>query len=393
MKKGIKIYLVVLACTAIGISFTNNVISNFFKEAYHVTAQQRGYLEVPREAPGLLLIIIIALLASLSNVKISMIAQLLSAIGILMLGLFSPVFSVMAFFVFVNSLGMHMFFPMQSAISLSLSEPDKVGKRMGQFKGVSTAFEMIGALLIFIGFKAGWFSFKTDFKLHFIVAGLLFLVVFVLLIYLNKEMNTEKLHPTKAKFIIRKEYKYYYVLVVMFGVQKQMMMVYGPWVLIELLNKNTSDLALLGMIGMFVGIFFIPAVGRWIDKFGVKKLLIIDALSFIGVYFMYGILSAGYYNGSLAIVGIPALMASILFILDRMSTQLGIVRTVYLQSIVVSNDDITPTLSLGISLDHIMSITFAIIGGIVWNVAGPQYIFFLVAGLSFVNLYVALKID
>jgi hypothetical protein len=55
-------------------------------------------------------------------------------------------------------------------------------------------------------------------------------------------------------------------------------------------------------------------------------------------------------------------------------------------------EDITPTLSLGISMDHVMSITFAMLGGLIWYNYGPQYIFFLVAVLSFVNLYVAVKL-
>jgi MFS family permease len=175
----------------------------------------------------------------------------------------------------------------------------------------------------------------------------------------------------------------------MYGVQKQMMMVYGPWVLIELLGAKTQTIALLGMVGLFIGIFFIPALGRWIDRFGVKKLLYADALSFILVYFAYGFLSAGYVNGSIAVTGIPVLLAYILFISDRMSSQMGIIRTVYLKKIAVDHQDITPTLSLGLSLDHVMSILFAVIGGFVWDIYGPQYIFYLVGALSFVNLFVA----
>ena len=170
------------------------------------------------------------------------------------------------------------------------------------------------------------------------------------------------------------------------------MMVYGPWVIIELLQKKTDTIALLAMVGLFVGIFFIPALGRWIDRFGIKKMLYADALSFILVYYLYGFLSAGYYNGTLAITGIPVLLAYILFVGDRMSAQMGIIRTVYFKKIAVDAQDITPTLSLGISLDHVMSILFAVIGGFVWDIYGPQYIFYLVGTLSFVNLYVAYKI-
>jgi hypothetical protein len=196
----------------------------------------------------------------------------------------------------------------------------------------------------------------------------------------------------KVKFIFREEYKYYYTLVVMFGVQKQMMLVYGPWVLIELLKKGPDTLAALGMMGSFVGIFFIPAVGRWLDRSGIKTILYVDALSFIGVYLVYGLLSAGFFSGKLATFGLPVFLAYVLFLLDKMSNQLGMVRTIYLRSIAVDPSDVTPTLSLGLSIDHAVSITCAFLGGIVWMNWGPQYIFFLAAGLSCVNLYVAFKV-
>jgi hypothetical protein len=251
---------------------------------------------------------------------------------------------------------------------------------------------MLGAGFVFVGFRTGFFSFATDVKSIFLIAGFLFAVVFVLLLYLNKALHIEGKHPKKVKFIFRKEYKFYYMLVIMFGVQKQMMMVYGPWVLIEMLGKKTDTIASLNIIGLFIGIFFIPAIGRWLDQFGVKKLLLLDAVSFIVVYLFYGILTAGYEAGFIATTGLPVFLAYALFVVDRMSTQMGIVRTVYLKTITVKVNDITPTLALGISMDHVVSISFAILGGLIWHNFGAQYVFFLAAALSLVNLYVALKL-
>jgi len=386
------IYFAVISITALGLALSNDVMSNYFKEAYNVTPYQRGLIEFPRELPGMILIFVVAGLSFLSDIKISIIAQILSILGLLALGILSPSFSFMLLFIFINSLGMHLFFPMQDSIGMSLAEPEALGKRMGQYRGVATAFQMVGAGVVFLGFRLKVFSFETDTKWIFIVSAILFMVVVILLVYLNKAMHVEGSHPQKIKFIFRKEYKYYYTLVILYGAQKQMMIVYGPWVLIELLGKRTETIALLGMVGMFIGIFFIPALGRWLDRFGVKKLLYADGLSFIIVYIFYGLLSSGYVSGSLGKTGIPVFLAYGLFILDRMSSQMGIVRTVYLKKIAVDVSDITPTLSLGISMDHIMSITFGVLGGIVWMKFGPQYIFYLAAALSFINIYVASEI-
>jgi predicted MFS family arabinose efflux permease len=388
-----KIYLLVLALTALGLGFSNDIMSNFFKDAYRVNAYQRGFIEFPREAPGMLCILAISLLSFLSDIRIALLAQLLSFMGIAILGLFTPPFAVMLAFIFVNSLGMHLFFPLQDSIGLDLIKDGRVGKRMGQFKGISTAFQMAAAALVFLGFRSGIFTFERRVKWPFLAAGLVFIVVFALLWYLNRLLRNPRTHHARGRLVVRREYRYYYVLVIMFGVQKQIMMVYGPWMLIDLLGKKADTIALLAMIGGAIGMFFIPALGRWLDRFGIKAMLYADALSFIGVYLLYGLLSAGFAAGGLHRWGVPVLLAYVIFILDRMSTQMGLVRTIYLRTIAVSPADITPSLSLGLSLDHVVSIACAYLGGLVWVTWGPQYIFFLAAALSLVNLYVAVRVQ
>lgn len=392
LDKSLLIYFIIIALTALALGFSNDVMNPYFNDAYNASAYQRGVIELPRELPGVLVLFFIAVLSVFSDIKLSILAQALSIVGIGVLGLVTPSFSVMLIFIFINSLGMHMFFPLQDSIGMSLVEGDNLGKRMGQFKGISTTFTMIGAIFVFWGFRSGFLSFNQGQNWLFIISAFLTFAVLLLLIILNKiNKHTIKSYK-KINFIFRKEYKYYYTLVIMFGVQKQIMIVYGPWVLLNLLNKKADTLAILTIIGSFIGIFFIPAIGRWIDRFGVKKFLYIDALSFIGVYLIFGLLTAGYSSGKLATAGISVLFAYALFILDRMSNQFGMIRTIYLKTIAVLPTDITPTLSLGQSMDHVVSIACAFLGGIVWTTLGPQYIFLFAALLSLVNLYVAIKV-
>lgn len=390
--KPLAIYFGIIAFTALALGLSNDILSNFFKEAYSVTEVQRGWIELPREAPGVLLIITVALLSFMSDIRMAMVSQVLSIIGIVALGLFTPSYGIMLVFIFINSFGMHLFFPLQDSIGISLVGKENVGKRMGQFKGVSTAFILLASGLVYGGFKTGLFSFKTDLKLPFILTGISLTIVLILFIWLEKTLNHPVTSEHKFKFLFRKEYKYYYTLVVLYGVQKQIMMVYGPWVLIDLLSQGADTFGVLNGLGALVGIFFLPAVGRWMDRFGMKKLLYADALSFIGVYVVYGVMAALFVNGTLGKTGWPLIFMFILFIIDRMSTQLGIVRSVYLKKILVKDSDLTPTLSLGISLDHIVSITCAILMGFVWKLWGPQYIFFFAAFLSLGNLYVAVRV-
>lgn len=393
MKKETKLYFLILAFTALGLGLTNNLISNFFKDAYAVSAYQRGLLEFPREIPGIITIFVLAGLAFWNDIRVSIIAQILSFIGIIVLGFVTPTYGLMIFFVWLNSMGMHMFFILQDSIGMRLADPEKLGKRLGQFKGLFTAFQMVAAIIAFLGFKYGWMRFDQPFKLSFVLAGILFGVVVLLLIPLDKMTKWPGNTKKNSGFIYRKTYNYYYVLVILYGMQKQIMLVYGPWVLIDLLNKKADTLSLLTIAGSFAGIFFIPALGRWIDKYGVKKLLFADAWSYIVIYIIYGLVCAGFISGRLPKIGIGLFLAYGIFIADRMSTQMGIIRTVYLKQIAVVDSDVTPTLSLGQSLDHFVSIIIAYLGGLVWVTIGPQYVFYITAALSLINVYVAYRIQ
>lgn len=393
LKPELKIYFIIIALTAIALGFSNDIISNYFKDAYDVSALHRGFLEFPRELPGVLLVFVIAGLSFLGDIRIAIVAQALSIVGLVVLGITTPPFAMMIIFVFINSLGMHLYMPVADSIGMSLVDDQRrIGKRMGQYKGAATGFGMVASLIVFVGFRAGVFSFVRDTNWLFLLAALMLVAVLVLYIVLDKRMDHPLIKRRSSKILFRKEYKYYYTLVVMLGVQKQIMMVYGPWVLIDLLDKKADTIALLSMAGAFAGMFFIPALGRWLDRFGIRAMLFLDALSFIGVYLLYGAISGGFASGMLPMAGWPVALVYLIFIFDKMSMQMGMVRTLYLRSIAVTPEEVTSTLSLGLSLDHVVSIMAAVLGGIIWSTSGPQFIFYLAAALSLVNLYVAFKV-
>ena len=403
-RRSVILYMVVLALAALGAGLSDTVLSNYFKDAYQVTALQRGLIEIPREIPGFIGVFIVSWLAFLGDLRIAILAQTLMVIGLLLLGLLTPAFSVMLVFIFIHSLGGHLWYPLQDTLGLHMIRDNgTAGKLIGRFKGISTAFGMVAGIIVYIGFRSNIFSFTTPVKTIFIIAMVLFSAVLFFLFLLKRQMPDERaanaegeplsrrfgLKSRRIRLVFHREYRFYYALAVVFGVQKQIMFVFAPWVLIDLLNKKADTLALLTIAGSFIGIFFIPALGRWVDRFGIKKMLYVDAFSFIMVYILYGLVSAGFHTGFLAKTGLPVILAFILFVIDRMSMQMGLIRSLYLRNIAIRPEDIAPTLTLGQSMDHVVSITCAALGGLVWSVWGPQYVFFLAAMLSVINYIVA----
>jgi MFS family permease len=393
MKPGVFLFFVLVAAVALGNGLSDGVYSNYFKEVYQITAFQRGLIEFPRELPGLLCAVVIGALGFLGDLKTAFIAQILSIVGVAVLGLFTPTFAVMLIFLFINSMGMHMFMPLQDAIGMSLAEPNQVGKRMGQFFSTRAAFNLVAALLVFFGFRYGFFSFATSVKWIFLVSAMAFTFALMITAIMIKRVGTAKKSQRTNKLVIHKQYRYFYMLTILHGVQKQVAYVYGTWVIVDLLLKKADTLALLAITVGFVSIFFLNIIGQWMDKYGIKRMMYVDALTFIGVYIIYGFVVWGITSKVLPSQGWSIWIVYLLFVLDRLSMQIGMVKSIYLRSIAFNEEDVVSTLSMGISLDHMVSIVAAIAGGFVWSVWGSQWVFFLAAFFSLGNLYVAYKVQ
>jgi len=381
--------LIATVLTSLAAGLSEGVYSNFYYEVYDVTARQRGFIEFPREIPGLIAVVIISMMSFLGEIRLAIIAQILSIIGLILLGVFTPPFSIMLVFLFINSMGMHLYMPLKDSIGLNIIGSENTGRKFGLLNGIRTGAGFVAALAIFLGFRHGFFSFSHNIIRNFLIATLFFAAVVLILIKIRKMIGDPAISTGKGKILFRKEYKFYYLLASLHGAHKQIASVFGPWVLIAILSRQADTMAFLSMIGMFLGIFFIPMAGRLTDRFGVRSMMFVEGFSFIGIYVLFGVFSAGLTSGSIAAVGIPIIIVYILFIFDRMTMQLGMIRALYLRTIAVDKSEIAPTLSTGMSLDHAISIICAFLGGIVWESWGPQYVFFIAAVLSLGNVLVA----
>ena len=118
-QRNIRLFTLVLAFLAVAGGLGASIFSNYYSEVYHIDAIQRGFLEIPRESPGILCMLLVALLAPLGNLWMSVVAQALVLIGLVVMGLFSPSYGVMLAFLFLHSMGMHLFMPLNDAISMA----------------------------------------------------------------------------------------------------------------------------------------------------------------------------------------------------------------------------------------------------------------------------------
>ena len=156
-----RLFLTAFFLFALANGLSGSIISNYFKDVFQVDSVQRGLLEIPRELPGVVGVFVIAALPSLGNVSLSVLGFALYCVGLLVLGLFSPGYFVMQLFVFTYSLGDHMVMPIRDAIAMDLADEGKTGTFLGRYRGMMTLGSMLASALVFVGFRAGFFYFRT----------------------------------------------------------------------------------------------------------------------------------------------------------------------------------------------------------------------------------------
>lgn len=392
-RRELLLFFTMIAAAAFGAGLSDAVFGNYFKEAFQVTTAQRAFIEIPREMPGLLCALVIAWLAAWGDARSSLIAQICAFVGLIALALITPAYGVMLFFLFINSMGLHLAMPLNDSIGMGIAEPDKVGRRVGQYASVKTMMGFAAGIIVFFGFRFNVFSFTTPVNLLFLIGSGAYLIAILASALLVKEKlpALSVPHKKRRKFVFRREYRYYYLLTMLSGVQKQIALVFGSWVIIELLGKKADTMSLLMITVSFISIFFMNLLGRWIDRFGIKKMMYLDALTFIFIYLIYGLVVWGITGKGLTGTW-PVLAIYVLFVMDRLSFNMSMVKSVYLRSIAVNKEEITSTLSAGTSLDHIVAILAAQLSGLVWTLWGPHWVFFIAAVFSLGNLFVAWRI-
>jgi predicted MFS family arabinose efflux permease len=372
--------LFVIAATlyAFSQSAVNSVFNNFLNDTYSISNFQRGLLELPRETPGFLVVFVSALLYLMSSRRLAALANLLSGLGIAGIALYSARYGAMLACLFLFSVGQHLFMPLIQSITMEFAAEGKAGRRLGQVTGASNLAGIGGSLLILVGFRSLGFSFRTAFLIA--ASGLLLAALLI------RAMKADRHPPTRTRFVLRREYKLYYWLSILYGTRKQIFLTFSPWVLVTIFKQPTQMVASLLFAGGLIGIVFNPLLGRAIDRLGERFILMGEAVVLIFVCFGYGF-SRRLFGEHTAL-----LVAGACFILDQMLMSVGMARATYLKKIAVYPGDVSQTLMMGVSIDHLFSIIVAFLGGIIWVRWGYEYVFLLGVAIACVNLVSASRV-
>lgn len=372
--------LFMLASSFIGISqsIDASVFNNFLSDVFQLTVSERTILEFPREFPGFMVVFVSGALLFLGDIRIASLANMLAAFGMFGLGHFVSDFYVMMMWMTVYSMGQHLFLPMSNSIGMNLAEDGNLGKVLGKINGLNTAAYLGTSIVTAFIFRYT----KVNYSIAFTVGALGYIISCLLILFMTPHKPKTKVR----KLFLRKEYKLFYWLNVLYGARKQIFLTFGPWVLIKVFSQGVSTFAVLGFFIAGIGIVFKPFVGSMIDRKGEKFVLAAEAVALIIICTGYAF--AENMSRALGITDAALLIICGCFVIDQILNATSIARATYLKKIAVSPEDVSPTLSMGISIDHAVSMVVPWLGSLVWNALSYKYVFILGAFIAVGNLII-----
>ena len=338
--------------------------NNFIVERLGIEAHQLGAVEALREIPGFLNVLFIALMIHIAPSLTGGVAVIIMGFGIMGYAVTGSVLAL-AVYSLLWSLAFHCWAPLSQALALDFSPTQEKGRWLGRLRSVQSiawvlAIAACMALLPVLGYEG-----------MFIAAGVVAVLGGATLLFATRD------HPKvkPKRMVLKRRYATYYALNFLQGCRKQMFITFAIFALVKVHGmpvKTTMTLVLINQILIF---FSGPTAGRLIDRLGERAML---SASYIGLFFVF--------LGYACITHRPTLY--LLYCIDNLIFFGGMALTTYINKI-ASAEDLRPTLSMGVTMNHVAAVIAPLTGGLVWSLFGYQVIFIAGAVLCLVSLGVS----
>jgi predicted MFS family arabinose efflux permease len=280
--------------------------------------------------------------------------------------------------ILIWSLGDHIIFAVEGPLGLKLAKAGGEGRRLGQLGGARN-------LGVILGVGTVWLLAKTlgdRYDLFYLVGGLSAMLAGVM--YLR--LTIGKHDPPSRRLVYRPEYHIFYAISALFGIRKQIFLVFGTWVLVSLHDVPVSTIALLYFLASALGVLLRPLLGDVIDWLGERTVLAADEILLLIICLIYAFASDVFA----APWDLRILYGA--YMLDHILFALRVARTTYLKKIARDPADITPTISLGITIDHVVAMTLPVLSGYIWERYGHQWVFLLAGAIALGGFFICLRI-
>jgi len=383
----IKYFMFSMVIYGIGLGIYTGVLNNYLHDVLAINKFERGIVEFPRELPGLLLFVFMGFLYRFSESKIVRLSFLISCAGLLGIGVFGEARVMAICMIVVYSTGEHLLIPLKQSVAIHYAKPGKEGLAMGRTASSLNIGQVIGNYSVpVLFFVLGYFFSREEplpiYRIIFFAAGGTLFGAFIF----SSRLPDKNRHVERRKLFFRKRYTKYYILEGFFGARKQIFITFAPYVLVLQYNAPAELLSALYGIWTLSNIFINPFVGKLVDRFGYKKIIVIDALILVVLCFLYG------YAHRVFPLPVAYGIICVVFVLDAVLFAVGLARAMYAKTLSSNQEEVTSSISTGLSINHFISIIIAVVGGYLWQKLGVEVLFALAGFFSLCSFFFSMTL-
>ncbi len=346
--------------------------NNFFVDILGLNGEQVLWLEGVREIPGLGLILIAALTMRLPISKRSSASLAIMGIGFALYATIQSYAALVAIAV-AASLGMHMWMPLHSTLAMSLTTKDKAGRVLGILSSVGALASITGMGILSVVSR----FFPIPLRAYYVGCGAFIIVAAFLIIRIPKHIGATESEP--PRILLRKRYWLYYVLTFLQGARKYVFDSFVIFILVDRFKLEVKNISLLLFVSNVLNMIAAPYIGYLIDRFGERRMV---PLSYLFLSFC----CIGF-----AVVHSVWFLVFLLIVI-KLLVRFGMGLSTYVRRI-SSQEELTPTLSAGITINHITSVAVPLIARVLLPLIDYEGIFWGSAAIIILSVPFALALQ
>ncbi len=330
-----------------GFAIYSGPFQNFLRDVLHAQALDLGRIESLREIPGLLAALMEGTLVAFAETRMACLGLIMGAFGIAATGFCHSFSSLIAITVFW-SVGFHLWVTVSTAITLALAKGKEGGRHLGRMSGV-------GAVATIGGLGVAWVLAKLwpgEYALYFVIGGVAILGAGILGGMISSHAHGGK----RNRIVLRQEYRLFYLLTFLEGCRRQIFSIFASFALILVYGVRVETMVLIQFVNSFMIAATAPRIGKLVDKMGERGPLTFYAIGLIVVFLGYATFKS-----------VGTLVA--LFLLDNILFSFGVGFNTYLHRI-VRPGELTPSLAMGTTMNHIAAVTVPFFGALLWKTTG-----------------------
>jgi len=363
-------FLIVLTiASTVGLQAWRTLFDNFAVRVVGLDGEHIGLIQSVREIPGFLALLVVFVMLVIREHRISSLSVITLGLGLAVVGFF-PSFAGLLLTTLVISFGFHYYETTNQSLTLQYFDKQTAPLVFGKLRSLAAASNI--GIGLFIYFVAPRLSYTEI----YVLVGLAILALGLWSLF--QRPADGDLPVQHRKMILRRRYWLYYLLTFLAGARRQIFVAFAVFLLVKKFDFSLQEITILFVVNNVINYFLSPLIGKFIVRFGERKVLSSE-------YFSLVIIFIGY-----AVTQSKAVVAG-LYIFDHIFFNFSIAIRTFFQK-VADPEDIAPSMAAGFTINHIAAVILPALGGLMWMI-DYRIPFYGGAGLSLISLIAVQQIS